>query len=83
MDKSDPGVFGSGVAALDKLGTPRSTSGTVVGTPAGYRIGFLPTTSTVVGTPAGYRIGFIPTTSTVVGTPAGYRIGFLPTTSTA
>lgn len=46
MDKSDPGVFESGVATLDKLGTPRNTSGTVVGTTAGYRIGFLPTTST-------------------------------------
>jgi hypothetical protein len=43
MDKSDPGVFESGVATLDTLGTTRNTSRTVVGTPAGYRIRFLPT----------------------------------------
>jgi hypothetical protein len=47
MDKSDPGVFESGVTTLDTLGTPRNTSGTVVGTTAVYRMGFLPTTHTV------------------------------------
>jgi hypothetical protein len=46
MDKSDPGLFESSVTTLDTLGTPRNTSGTVIGTTAGYRIGFLPTTST-------------------------------------
>jgi hypothetical protein len=46
MDKSDPGVFESGVATLDTFGTPRNTSGTVVGTLAGYGIGCLPFTST-------------------------------------
>jgi len=46
MDKSDPGLFEGGVATLNTLGTPRNTSGTVVGTTVSYRLGFLPTTST-------------------------------------
>ena len=46
MDKSDPGVFASSVATLDTLGTPRNTSGMVVGITAGYRTEFLPTAST-------------------------------------
>jgi len=45
MDKSDPGLFASSVGTLDTLGTSPNTSGMVVGTMAGYRIGFLPTTS--------------------------------------